>query len=131
MAGHPHPAGPAACRRLFVVFTRRDPPERLLPIRRTIPLAQERWFTIRYVNAEEFLPQNLVDEIRRYFEGGAIYVPRSDGRAGWGTGSGTRAELDERNRAIRREFAEGARTADLAEKYCLSPDSIRKILRES
>ena len=42
-----------------------------------------------------------------------------------------RAELDERNRAIRREYAEGARTAELAEKYCLSPDSIRKILRDS
>ena len=92
---------------------------------------QERWFTIHYINAEEVLPKKLLDEIRQYFEGGAIYVPRSDGRAGWGTGSGTRAELDERNRAIRREYAEGARTADLAEKYCLSPDSIRKILRES
>ena len=86
---------------------------------------------IHYINAEEVLPKHLLDEIRRYFEGGAMYVPRSDGRARWGTGSGTRAELDERNRAIRREYAEGARTADLAEKYCLSPDSIRKILRES
>ena len=70
-----------------------------------------------------------MDEIRRYFEGGAIYVPRSDGRAGWGTGSGMRAELDERNRAIRREYAEGARIVELAEKYCLSADSIRKIVR--
>ena len=84
---------------------------------------------INYVNAEEVLPKTLLDEIRRYFEGGAIYVPKSDKRAGWGTGSGMRAELDERNRAIRREYAEGGSASALAEKYCLSPDSIRKIVR--
>jgi len=41
-----------------------------------------------------------------------------------------RAELDERNRAIRREYAEGGDASALADKYCLSPDSIRKIVRE-
>ncbi|MBE6725025.1 MAG: hypothetical protein E7576_07505 [Ruminococcaceae bacterium] len=85
---------------------------------------------MNYVNAEEVLPKNLIDEIRRYFEGGALYVPKSDPRAGWGTGSGMRAELDERNRAIRREYAEGGDASALADKYCLSPDSIRKIVRE-
>ena len=84
---------------------------------------------IHYINAEDILPKNLLDEIRRYFEGGAIYVPRSDGRAAWGSGSGTRAELDARNRAIRSEYAAGTGTAELAEKYCLSADSIRKIVR--
>ena len=83
---------------------------------------------INYINAEEILPKNLLDEIRRYFEGGALYVPRSEGRAAWGTGSGTRAELDERNRAIRREYAAGIRMSDLADKYCLSSDSIQKIV---
>ena len=42
-----------------------------------------------------------------------------------------RAELDERNRAIRRDYADGARVAELAEKYCLSADSIRKIVRDA
>ncbi|MBQ3638537.1 MAG: hypothetical protein II953_09265 [Clostridia bacterium] len=91
----------------------------------------ERWFTIRYVNASEVLPASLLEEIRRYFEGGAIYVPRSEGRAGWGTGSGMRAELDERNLAIRREFEDGATVPELALRFCLSPDSIRKILQKT
>ena len=86
---------------------------------------------INYINAEEILPKKLLDEIRRYFEGGAIYVPKSDGRAAWGTGSGMRAELDERNRSIRREFDAGTPVSALAEKHCLSPDSIRKILQKS
>ena len=80
----------------------------------------ERWFTIRYVNASEVLPASLLEEIRRYFEGGAIYVPRSEGRAGWGTGSGMRAELDD-----------GATVPELALRFCLSPDSIRKILQKT
>ena len=92
---------------------------------------KERWFFIHYVNAEEILPASLLEEIRRYFEGGAIYVPRSEGRAGWGTGSGMRAELDERNRAIRLAFDGGAKISEIADRFCLSPDSIRKILQKT
>ena len=100
---------------------------------RTLPgwYPVERRYTIRYINAEDILPAELISQIRNYIEGKAIYIPRADGRAAWGNATGTRAELDSRNRSIRDEFASGVSVTELSEKYCLSTDSIRKILRKS
>lgn len=47
----------------------------------------------------------------------------------WGGKTGTRAEYDKRNRAIAEDYRSGCSVNDLAGKYCLCPDSIRKILR--
>lgn len=91
----------------------------------------ERRYTISYINAEDILPAELVSEIRKYIEGEAIYIPRAVGRAAWGGSTGTRAELDRRNRAIRAEYDSGIPVPDLSRKYCLSTDSIRKILRKT
>lgn len=90
----------------------------------------ERWYTISYINAESVLPEELLREIRQYIEGRAIYIPRSsEKREGWGKRSGTRAELDMRNREIADEYNSGVSVEELSLKYCLCPDSIRKILR--
>ena len=91
----------------------------------------ERWYTISYINAEDILPAELISQIRKYIEGEAIYIPRAVGRAAWGGSTGTRAELDQRNRAIRAEYESGVPVPELCEKYCLCPDSIRKILRKT
>ena len=85
---------------------------------------------IGHINAEEILPKELVDEIRRYAEGVEIYIPKRGAREAWGGQSGTRAELDDRNRAIFADRENGLSVPALAERYCLSTDSIRKILRK-
>ena len=85
---------------------------------------------IDYVNAQKVLPKELLDEIRRYVEGGALYIPKRGAREAWGRRSGTRRELDGRNRAIRADRENGLSVAELAGRYCLSADSIRKILRK-
>ncbi|MBR5313360.1 MAG: hypothetical protein IKU40_10830 [Clostridia bacterium] len=86
---------------------------------------------IGYINAEEVLPKELLAQIRLYIEGEAIYIPKetTEKRKSWGGKTGTRAEYDRRNRAIAEEYRGGRSVNDLAEKYCLCPDSIRKILR--
>ena len=91
----------------------------------------ERRYTISYINAEDILPAELVSQIRKYIEGEAIYIPRAVGRAAWGGSTGTRAELDRRNRAIRTEFESGVTIPELSEKYCRCSDSIRKILKKT
>ena len=95
------------------------------------PRGTERQIVIRYVNAEDILPPALVEEIRRHFPGGALYVPRMGGRARWGESSGLRLELAERNARIREEYRAGADIESLARDYCLSPDSIRKIVKQN
>ena len=86
---------------------------------------------IGYINAEEVLPKELLAQIRLYIEGEAIYIPKktSEKRKSWGGKTGTRAEYDRRNRLIAEEYRSGQSVNDLAGKYCLCPDSIRKILR--
>ncbi|MGN1346887.1 MAG: CD3324 family protein [Eubacteriales bacterium] len=87
---------------------------------------------ISYINAEEVLPKELLAQVRNYIEGEAIYIPKAaEKRKTWGGKTGTRAEYDQRNRAIVKEYQSGQSVMSLAEKYCLCPDSIRKIIRNA
>lgn len=82
-----------------------------------------------YINADELLPPHLVKEIQKYIQGGQIYIPKNDGkRLGWGKKNGTRDELNHRNAEIRLLKQSGLTIQELAERYRLSTDSIRKIL---
>ncbi|MBM7568789.1 CD3324 family protein [Paenibacillus sacheonensis] len=84
---------------------------------------------MNYINADVLLPEDLLKEVQRYISGVMIYVPRPEGeRKGWGANSGSRTEIRNRNREIRREFAEGAAIAQLAERYFLAIDTIKKIV---
>lgn len=86
---------------------------------------------MRYINAEEILPGELVALIQQYVDGVTLYIPRKEeNRRPWGCGTDYRGELAERNRAIRRERAQGAKIEDLAKKYHLCAKSIGRILRE-
>ena len=81
-----------------------------------------------YKNAREVLPETLLRQIWKYVEGETIYIPRrQDARAAWGSLSGTRREYEERNARIRRR-AEEASVEEVAKEFCLSVESIRKIL---
>ena len=84
---------------------------------------------MKYCNAEEVLPRNLLIEIQKYVEGVQIYVPKGSGnRMGWGERNGQKSKLYERNRKIRSEFRSGADIEDLMCKYHLGYESIRKIV---
>lgn len=82
-----------------------------------------------YRNANEILPEGLVQEIQRYVQGEQLYIPRPEGqKMGWGMKNGSRTMIGQRNRKIRELRARGAGVDDLADRFGLSPDSIRKIL---
>lgn len=76
------------------------------------------------------LPQELVEQLQEYVQGAQIYVPIKGEPAGWGTKSGTRVMLARRNADIRRSYVAGESIEALAERYFLSQDSVRKILRK-
>jgi DNA-binding NarL/FixJ family response regulator len=86
-------------------------------------------FLMAYVNARQVLPQELVEAIQQHIEGQLIYIPRkADKRSAWGSKSGSRAMLHQRNQSIRQAFRHGNSMADLAASQHLSEDSIRKII---
>jgi Mor family transcriptional regulator len=82
------------------------------------------------MNAKEVLPASLVREIQKYVQGRQLYIPRVE-RQAWGTGTGIREELDQRNREIARLYRAGVDIPELAEAYCLSMERIRAIIYES
>ncbi|MEC0372738.1 CD3324 family protein [Paenibacillus chibensis] len=82
-----------------------------------------------YVKAANVLPETLISEIQKYVQGDTIYIPRLDeAPKQWGSRSGTRKQIDDRNAAIRKAFAGGGKIPQLADEYHLSVDSIRKIV---
>ena len=83
----------------------------------------------RYCNAARILPMDLVRALQQHAPGLCIYVPKHEGRAAWGTNSGSRALLDVRNATIQERRREGASIPQLASEFYLSEGSIRKILR--
>lgn len=84
---------------------------------------------MKYINADAVLPEELIKEIQKYVQGEILYVPIPEGlRKKWGESSGNRAYLHNRNTEIRQKFQAGGTIAELADHYCLSCDSIKKIV---
>ena len=90
---------------------------------------QEECVKVKYINAKEVLPEQLLAQLQEYVQGKMMYIPGRDAeRAAWGEANGTRAEYRERNREIVSLYRSGVRVDDLALRYHLSPCSIRKIV---
>ncbi len=83
-----------------------------------------------YKNARDILPEKLLLQLQEYVEGTLVYVPGRESKCEWGEKSGARTHYAARNLEIAEAFAQGGSIASLAEQYCLSEDSIRKILRK-
>ena len=84
---------------------------------------------MKYINANNLLPDALVKELQSYIQGGYLYVPADQAQQKrWGEASGYRQELQQRNRQIVEEFQNGTSMEALSEKYFLSVSAIRKII---
>ena len=84
---------------------------------------------MRYINANEILPKELVEKLQNYVQGEYIYIPtRKDQHKNWGEQSGFRKEIDKRNSEIIKGYTSGHSIQELAETYHLSVYAIRKII---
>lgn len=83
---------------------------------------------MKYTNADNVIPEHLLKEIQKYVQGEMIYIPKPEGeRKMWGS-SGSREMLNSRNSEIRDKFESGKSIYQLGEEFCLSVDSIKKIV---
>lgn len=86
---------------------------------------------MRYIKAEDILPEEMIRAIQQYVDGATIYIPRkAENRRAWGCGTAYKSELVARNEHICRDHQQGAGISQLAEKYHLSEKSIRRILHK-
>ena len=84
---------------------------------------------MKYVNAQDVLPDKLIEELQKHVQSGYIYVPaREPERKSWGELSGYRRELIRRNARIIAEHRQGVTHEELARRYHLSVHTVRKIV---
>lgn len=85
---------------------------------------------MKYINAADVLPKELLKEISNYVDGELLYIPSSGEKQKWGENSGSREYYKKRNSEIINQYKNGAKITDIAYNYCLSYDSVRKIVKK-
>lgn len=83
---------------------------------------------MKYLNAAEILPEELLLEIQKYVDGETLYIPSVQKSVCWGEKSGSRRFFAERNRMISARFAEGSSIEQLSREFALAYDTVRKIV---
>lgn len=86
---------------------------------------------MKYVKAQDVLPEEILKKIQEYVDGEYLYVPRkNENHKTWGEKSGIKNSLKVRNNEIYKKYINGATINELTEEYYLSEKSIRRIIRE-
>lgn len=86
---------------------------------------------MKYENAQNILPDYIIQQLQKYVDGIYLYIPKKDdNKKSWGEDSGFKFELVKRNAEIYDKFLEGTSVKELSGSYYLSECSIRRIIRE-
>lgn len=84
---------------------------------------------MRRSSADTLLPKELLFEIQRYVQGKSLYIPKpKSSYKKWGDSTQSKAFTSTRNHEIRSAFCGGSAIDELAMRYYLSPESIKKIV---
>lgn len=86
---------------------------------------------MKYSNAYNVLPEDVIKLIQEYVNGEYLYIPRKEEQQKkWGEKSGSRDALKKRNEEIYVKYINGSSVMDLTQEFYLSDKSIRRIIGE-
>lgn len=85
---------------------------------------------MKYENADHIFPKELMIEIRKFMPEGYIYIASEKCRKEWGSLSGQKALLAERNKAIQIEHQKGKSVQEISKERYLSISSVYRILKQ-
>ena len=84
---------------------------------------------MRYRNAEDIFPKDVLAVMQEFAEGAYIYIPKKSGnRKKWGDNTGSKRETKERNEKIYAQYKSGHNINELSAEYYLSDKSIQRII---
>lgn len=83
---------------------------------------------MKYINAAEVLPEQLLMEIQKYITGQMIYIPNRELQRSWGERSGAKSFFEIRNKEIKEAYEQGKSIEDISEAFGLAYETIRKII---
>jgi Mor family transcriptional regulator len=81
---------------------------------------------MKYRNAAELLPPQLLLELQKYAQGETFYVPKIK-RESWGAATGAKTFYSQRNLDIRNQFSRGVDLEKLSEDHFISEDAVKKM----
>ena len=84
---------------------------------------------MEYLNAADVLPKGLLEELSVYVSGQLLYVPSAKCKKSWGSKSGSKQYYEQRNYMIIDLYLKGMGIDELCERFHLSYDTIRKIVK--
>jgi Mor family transcriptional regulator len=86
---------------------------------------------MKYEKAQNILPQQIIEIIQNYTDGGYIYIPRKDdNKKSWGENTETKNYLKRRYNEIFNKYSSGLSVKILSQQYFLTEHSIRRIIRK-
>lgn len=84
---------------------------------------------MKYVKAHEVFPKHLLEEIQKHVQGQLVYIPKLPANhEKWGTHTDTKERLLKRNMDIVKAYQSGITVIQLAERYFLSEETVKKIV---
>lgn len=83
---------------------------------------------MKYINAKDILPENILKQLQTYAAGTLLYVPKEGEEKSWGEISGYRAYLLKRNRMILNFFQYGVPLEEISNAFGLSKETVKKIV---
>jgi len=84
---------------------------------------------MKYIKAQDVLPEEIIKIIQEYVDGKYFYVPRkNENHKAWGEKSGIKSRLRVRNNEIYKKYIDGVTIDVLTREYYLSEKSIRRII---
>lgn len=83
---------------------------------------------MKYINAAEVLPEELIKEIQRYVKGDLLYIPNDNRQKRWEEESGSRTYYLKRNSEIKKKYKDGNSISQISDLYGLAFDTVKKIL---
>lgn len=86
---------------------------------------------MKYVKAQDVLPEEILKILQEYVDGEYLYVPRkNENHKAWGEKSGIKNSLKVRNDEIYKKYIVGTTINELTQEYYLSEKSIRRIISQ-
>ena len=84
---------------------------------------------MEHLDVTTLLPEELLSQVQRYVQGRSLYIPKlKDSYKKWGDNTHGKTITLLRNEEIRASFCDGFTVEELANRYHLSLESIRKIV---
>jgi len=86
---------------------------------------------MRYINAQDIFPDDVLAAMQQFVDGAYIYIPKkNENRKKWGDNTRSKIETQERNKKIYAKYKSGLNVNELALEYYLSDKSIQRIVTQ-